>query len=249
VTRIVLIIGVNGSIGSAMRTRAAGLAGTRVVGFGRTKDPEASRTHRPAYHAVDFSKLESVAQVADLLDREKFERIDCVHCAGHFCQYQTFLEQSVTDIQHSIDANFSSLAFAAKAWLPFAVRARSGHFVAFSSIATVNHFPFLSAYTATKTATESLIKSISNEILIEDVTLNCFSLPTVVTAEEVRLKPHADIKQWIKPEEVAEITFRYLDGALLRPRGATIPFFRSSDTFFGDSVLERYGKSKRDLIL
>lgn len=250
-TRLLVIAGANGAIGSALLSAVMAQGDRAVIGVGRSPQPRdpSLYTSGARYFCLDLAINDGLDKLREALANPDLREVSWVHAVGHFDNYQPFLRQSIEAISGSVSSNLTTLVNAVHVWSNAAVRVRKGRFLAYSTVSLNCSFPLVATLNACKAATESLIASVSNEILISDVTLNCLGLPTVLTEVERRLKPRGDFEHWMTPATVAEISLARIDakdGNYVR--GTSIPVFSPSETYFGESVLTRFDKDQSDLI-
>ena len=226
-TPVAIVTGAGSGIGREVAVLLAE-AGYRVALVGRR--PEMLSATAEAVGAAPT--LPIVADITDpdaaarIVDRtvEKWGRVDAlVNNAGTV----SIVPIGETTAEH-LDRAFSVNAYApalliARVWPVFAGQG-AGCVVNISSKATTSPFPGLSAYAASKSALESLTRSIANEG--RDHGIRAFSIaPGAVETDMLRSLWSTDVippEQCLSPREVAQVAVDCIEGRRAADEGATI---------------------------
>jgi NADP-dependent 3-hydroxy acid dehydrogenase YdfG len=250
--KLLIVSGANGAVGAEIVSLALSHGNRNVVGLGRRSrplDPRKYENGMAKYFQFDVLGSLMPEHLDAVLTEPTLCEVSWVHAVGAFHNYNVFSGETLSNLDDLVRDNFVSTVHALHFWLRSVIPIKKGRFIAYSSVTASRSFPFSAVFNASKTAVESLIASVSNEVLIPEVTANCIALPTINTPAELALKPTADHAHWLSPSAVAQITVTRLDDPLGKYlRGATVPFYDPSVTFHGDSVANRYGKSDKTFI-
>lgn len=162
-----------------------------------------------------------------------------INCVGYFPGYATIEEIDTSTVKKVFDSNVISLYSVAHNLLPLMRERKGGHFLAFSTHTSYQNYPKMSAFTAAKTAVESLIKGIANEYLEDGISANTIALATLLTEAELKIKPKGDSKNWLRTEDVCE----FVEGIILQPsklmNGNVIHIYQHSNSYFHQSYFDR----------
>jgi len=171
----------------------------------------------------------STPQAANgLLDQvvARFGRIDVLaHTIGAFAGGQSVAETDEATFQKMFDLNFKSAFYLLRAALPAMRKTGNGRIVAIGSRAAVDPGPGVGAYSASKAALVSLIKTIALENKDVGITANVILPGTMDTPANRKMIPNADISKWVQPANVASLVVWLAGDAGADVTGAVIPVY------------------------
>jgi NAD(P)-dependent dehydrogenase (short-subunit alcohol dehydrogenase family) len=221
---VVLITGAKGGLGTYV-TKAFLAQGARVIGVSRSiKDADFPHDNFTAM----TTELSSSAGAAELTNAvvAKFGRIDAlVHVVGGFAGGHTVLETDDATIEHMLDLNFRSAFYLARAVLRVMRTQHAGRFLAVGSRAALEPSATLSAYSASKAALVSLIRTIALENRDSGVSANAVLPGTMDTPVNRAAMPGADFTKWVDPEQVAQLLVYLASPVASQINGAAIPVY------------------------
>jgi len=220
----VLVTGANGGLGGAV-TLAFLNAGATVVGSAR------SISGKEVAHANFFGVP------ADLSDRasagrlaagvvEKHGRIDSlVHLVGGFAGGQPIHETSdeIWDAMMSLNARAAFHILAAV--IPYMRQAGRGRIVAVGSRAGVEPAAGIAAYSASKAALISLVRTAMLENRDAGITANVILPGTIDTEANRKSDPEGHFSGWILPDRIAELAVFLASDAGAQINGTAIPVY------------------------
>ena len=199
--RVVLVTGATGGLGPAV-VDAFLEAGASVVGVGRQFDKRARERFRP--HAADLSSPDAPDRAVRAAV-EAFGRLDAlVHVAGGFAGGSPVAETSddVWEQMWTLNVRLGYRIF--RAAIPEIVKSRHGRIIAVGSRAGVDPGPGVAAYSASKAALHSLVRTLALELRDQGVTVNAV-LPSVIdTPANRQAMPKADFSTWVQPAVIAQ---------------------------------------------
>jgi NAD(P)-dependent dehydrogenase (short-subunit alcohol dehydrogenase family) len=199
----VLITGASGGLGGVMACAFMG-AGHEIAGVARTWRPEQSAA---GFHPItaDLGNPEGARHAVQLAG-ERLGAVDAVvHTVGGFYGGPNVAETGLAAAHQMMDLNYWSAFHLAQAILPVFAAQGQGRFVAIGALAAGTQPPGLSAYSASKAALRSLIRSIAHENKGTGLTANLISPGTMDTAANRAAMPQADPAHWIPPKHVASL--------------------------------------------
>lgn len=222
--KVVLITGANGGLGSYI-TQAFLDTGAMVVGSSRK------------IQQSDFPKSNFVAIPAELSDRHsanalietvlrRFGKLDVLaHTVGGFAGGQSVVQTDEATFQNMMDLNLNSLFHILRAAIPVLRQSGSGRIVAIGSRAAVEPGAGVSAYSASKAAMVSLMKTVALENGDAGVTANVILPGTMDTSANRKAMPGADFSKWVPPANVASLVLWLAGDAAKEISGAAIPIY------------------------
>jgi NAD(P)-dependent dehydrogenase (short-subunit alcohol dehydrogenase family) len=222
--KIALVTGANGGLGTHV-TKALLDAGFTVVGLA------------PRIQQSDFDNPNFIALPAalDSLDTAK-KAVDSViarsgkvdvlaHLVGGFAGGQTVAETDDATWQRMFDANLNSAFHILRAVIPEMRKAGGGRIIAIGSRAAEDPGPKVGAYSASKAALVSLMKTVALENKDAGITANVILPGTMDTAANRREMPGADTTQWVQPASVASLIVWLAGDGGKDVTGAAIPVY------------------------
>jgi NAD(P)-dependent dehydrogenase (short-subunit alcohol dehydrogenase family) len=222
--RVALITGAKGGLGTFV-TEAFLAAGAKVIGVSRSiKETDFSQ---PEFHAMpaEISNGDAARKlVADVVSR--FGRIDVlVHVMGGFAGGQTVGETDDATFEKMLDLNYRAAFYIARAVIPQMRQQGSGRILAVASRQAVEPVATVGAYSASKAALVSLIRTIALENKDRAISANTVLPGTMDTPANRTASPSADTSQWVQPSQVAAILVHLASDAGAEITGAAIPIY------------------------
>jgi NAD(P)-dependent dehydrogenase (short-subunit alcohol dehydrogenase family) len=221
---IALITGAKGGLGSFV-TEAFLAAGATVVGVSRSirKDDFS----HPNFHAMP-AELSS-GSAAQKIAREavaRFGRIDVlVHVMGGFAGGQSVAETDDATFEKMLDLNLRAAFYITRAVIPQMREQGKGRILAVASRQAVEPAAMVGAYSASKAALVSLIRTIALENRDRGIAANSVLPGTMDTPANRGGNPGADSSQWVQPSHVAALLVHLASDAGAAITGAAIPIY------------------------
>jgi len=222
--KVALVTGANGGLGTHV-TKALLDADFFVAGLAPRILPK--DFDHPNFTAVSatLNDLDEARKVVDNLIA-KFNRIDLlVHTVGGFAGGQTVAETDDATWQRMFDMNLNSTFHILRAVIPHMRSARSGRIVAIGSRAAESPGAKVGAYSASKAAVVSLLRTVAIENKDLGITANIILPGTIDTPANRAAMPGADTSTWVKPESIASLILWLAGGAGKEVTGAAIPVY------------------------
>jgi NAD(P)-dependent dehydrogenase (short-subunit alcohol dehydrogenase family) len=219
-----LVTGANGGLGTHV-TKALLDAGFTVVGLA-PKIQQSDFVH-PNFTALPAA-LDSLAAAKKATDTviARFGKIDVLaHLVGGFAGGQSVADTDDATFQRMFDLNVNSAFHVLRAVLPHMRKARGGRIIAIGSRAAEDPGPTVGAYSASKAALVSLIRTVAIENKDAGITANVILPGTMDTPANRKAMPGADTSTWVKPASVASLIVWLAGDAGKDVTGAAIPVY------------------------
>jgi NAD(P)-dependent dehydrogenase (short-subunit alcohol dehydrogenase family) len=224
--KIALVTGANGGLGTYV-TQALLNAGATVVGVSRKI--EQSDFNSPAFTPLP-AEISTATGAQTMLDSvmARFGRLDIVvHTVGGFAGGQAIAETDDATFQRMLDLNLNSTFYLLRAVLPAMRKTGNGRIIAIGSRAALDPGVGVGAYSASKAAMVSLIRTAALENKDVGITANAILPGTMDTPGNRKAIPNADVSKWVQPANIAGlITWLAGDGGK-DVNGAVIPVYGS----------------------
>jgi NAD(P)-dependent dehydrogenase (short-subunit alcohol dehydrogenase family) len=219
-----LVTGANGGLGVHV-TKAFLDAGFQVAGL--SPNIQQSSFVHPNFTAIAES-LDSLASSKKAVDSviSRFGAIDVLaHLVGGFAGGQTVAETDDATFQRMFDLNLNSTFHIVRAVLLHMRKAKSGRIIAIGSRAAESPGPGVGAYSASKAAVVSLIRTVALENKDAGITANVILPGTMDTPANRKAMPGADTSQWVQPASVASLILWLSGEGGKDVTGAAIPVY------------------------
>lgn len=222
--RTALVTGANGGLGMHV-TKALLDAGFNVVGL--APQIKSSDFNHPNFTALPatIDGLLAAKKAADTVIAQ-FKTIDVLaHLVGGFAGGQTVADLDDATFQRMFDMNLNSAFHMLRAVLPYMRKAGSGRIIAISSRAAEDPGATIGAYSASKAALVSLIRTVALENKKAGIRANVILPGTMDTPGNRTAMPGADTLQWVQPASVASLIVWLAGDAGKDVNGAAIPVY------------------------
>jgi NAD(P)-dependent dehydrogenase (short-subunit alcohol dehydrogenase family) len=223
-TKTALVTGANGGLGIHV-TQALLDAGFAVVGLApkilRSDINHSNFTPLPA--ALD--SLDAAKKAADSVI-SRFGKIDVmVHTVGGFAGGQTVAETDDATFQRMFELNLNSAFHMLRAVIPHMCKAGAGRIIAIGSRAAESPGATVGAYSASKAALVSLIRTVALENKDAGLMANVILPGTIDTPANRQAMPGADTSAWVQPASIASLIVWLAGDAGKDVTGAAIPVY------------------------
>jgi NAD(P)-dependent dehydrogenase (short-subunit alcohol dehydrogenase family) len=222
--KIALVTGANGGLGTHV-TKALLDAGFTVVGLSpRIQQSDFDHPNFIALPATLTSLDAAKKAVASVIARSG--KIDALaHLVGGFAGGPSVAQTDDATWQRMFDANLNSAFHILRAVIPEMRKAEGGRIIAIGSRAAEDPGPKVGAYSASKAALVSLLKTVALENKDAGITANVILPGTMDTPANRKDMPGADVSQWVQPASVASLIVWLAGDAGKDVTGAAIPVY------------------------
>src|SRR5215469_476367 len=222
--KVVLVTGANGGLGSYI-TRAFLDTGATVVGSSRKIEQSDFAGDNFVAISAELSDHQSANALIERLV-QRFGKLDVLaHTVGGFAGGQSVAQTDEATFQHMLDLNLNSLFHILRAAIPVLRKSGNGRIIAIGSRAAVEPGAGLSAYSASKAAMVSLMKTVALENGDVGITANVILPGTMDTAANRKAMPGADFSKWVQPANVSSLVVWLAGDAAKEISGAAIPIY------------------------
>jgi len=222
--KVVLVTGANGGLGTHV-TQAFLNAGATVIGVSRKI--QQSDFNSPVFTALP-AEISTAAGAKSMVDSvvARFGRLDVVaHTVGGFAGGQSIAQTDDATFQRMFDLNLNSTFYLLRAVLPAMRKTGNGRIIAIGSRAALEPGPGVGAYSASKAAMVSLIRTVALENKDAGLTANVILPGTIDTPANRKAIPHADVSKWVQPANIASLITWLAGDAGKDVNGAVIPVY------------------------
>lgn len=223
-TKTALVTGADGGLGTHV-TKALLDAGFTVVGVSpRIRQDSVNHPQFTALPA-NLNSLEAARKVAETVI-SRFGKIDVLaHLVGGFAGGQSIVDTDDATFQRMFDMNVNAAFYTLRAVIPPMRKAGAGRIVAIGSRAAESPGATVGAYSASKAALVSLIRTVAIENKDAGLTANVILPGTIDTPANHAAMPGADTSQWVQPASIARLIVWLASDAGKDLTGAAIPVY------------------------
>jgi NAD(P)-dependent dehydrogenase (short-subunit alcohol dehydrogenase family) len=222
--QMVLVTGADGGLGRFV-TEAFLESGATVVGTSRSIQQSAFTAPRFIALPADISGKETAQTLVDQA-LARLGKLDVlVHTVGGFAGGKSIADTDDATFRQMMDINLNSLFHMLRAALPALRRTGDGRIIAIGSRAALEPGPGVGAYSASKAAMISLMKTVALENKDAGVRANVILPGTMDTPANRKAMPDADFSKWVRPAAVASLITWLASDAGKDLNGALIPIY------------------------
>ena len=222
--KIALVTGVKGGLGTHV-TKTLLDAGFAVVGL-------SPKIQQSDFDHPNFSALAALLDGLDAAQKaaatvvSRFGKIDVLaHLVGGFSGGQAVADTDDATFQRMFDRNLNSAFLMLRAVIPYMRKSGAGRIIAIGTRAAEDPGPSVGAYSASKAALVSLMRTVALENKDLGITANVILPGTMDTADNRKAMPGADTSQWVQPASVASLIVWLAGDAGKDVTGAAIPVY------------------------
>jgi NAD(P)-dependent dehydrogenase (short-subunit alcohol dehydrogenase family) len=219
-----LVTGANGGLGTYV-TKALLDAGFAVVGL--APRIQQSDFDHPKFTALPASldSLDAAKKAADSVIA-RLGKIDVLaHLVGGFAGGQSVADTDDATFQRMFDMNLNSAFHILRAVIPNMRKSGGGRIIAIGSRAAEAPGASVGAYSASKAALVSLIRTVALENKDSGISANVLLPGTMDTPANRKAMAGADTSQWVQPASVASLIVWLAGEAGKDVTGAAIPVY------------------------
>jgi NAD(P)-dependent dehydrogenase (short-subunit alcohol dehydrogenase family) len=224
--KVVLVTGANGGLGTYV-TEAFLDTGATVIGTSR-------KIGQSDFNNVNFTaipaEISGPGGANDLVDKvmARFGKLDVLaHTVGGFAGGQSIADTEESTFQRMLDLNLNSVFHILRATIPVLRRTGNGRIIAIGSRAALEPAAGIGAYSASKAAMVSLIRTVALENKDAGLRTNVILPGTMDTPANRKSIPNADFSKWVRPSAVASLITWLASDAAKDVNGAVIPVYGS----------------------
>lgn len=222
--KIVLVTGANGGLGTHV-TQAFLDAGATVVGTSRKIDQSDFKSPNFTALSAEISNLANAKALVDLVV-SRFGKLDVLaHTVGGFAGGSSIADTGDATFQLMLDLNLNATFHILRATIPALRRTGEGRIIAIGSRSALEPGAGVGAYSASKAAMVSLIRTVALENKDAGLTANVILPGTMDTPGNRKAMPNADPSKWVRPATVAGLTVWLAGAAGKDVNGAAIPVY------------------------
>jgi NAD(P)-dependent dehydrogenase (short-subunit alcohol dehydrogenase family) len=225
-SKIALVTGASGGLGTFV-TQALLDAGATVIGVSRKIQQSVFNSRNFTALPAEISTAAGAKAAVDSLVA-RFDRLDIlVHTVGGFAGGQSITETDDATFQRMFAVNLYATFYLLRAAVPVMRKTRNGRIVAIGSRAALESGAGVGAYSASKAAMVSLIRTVAQENKDAGITANVILPGTMDTPANRKFMPNSDFSKWVRPAAVASLITWLVSDAGKDVDGAVIPVYGS----------------------
>ncbi|HEY43766.1 MAG TPA: SDR family oxidoreductase [Anaerolineae bacterium] len=232
--RTILVTGAAGNLGSTVAYKFD-RAGANLALFDRRLDrleevcgDLGKSPNHLLIGSVDLTDPDSVENAVSRVI-EHHGRIDVlVNTAGGYRAGTPVHETSLEMWDFMLNLNARTAFITCRAVIPFMLQAGLGAIINIGARPGLKGVANAAAYGASKSALIRLTESLSAELKLHGINVNCVLPGTIDTEENRKSTPDANYDRWVKPEAIADVILFLASDTAYAIHGATIPVYGTS---------------------
>jgi NAD(P)-dependent dehydrogenase (short-subunit alcohol dehydrogenase family) len=229
--RVVIITGANGATGR-LAAQMFAEAGARLALVSRSAEHvqgTADGLHIPAerllVQAADLRDPQTARRLAQAVNA-RFERADILlHLVGGWTGGKTVAEFDSSETEEMLAQHLWTTWHMAQAFTPLMAENGWGRIIAISSPLARHPTPKSAPYAIAKSAQETLLMTLAQELRGSGVTANVLQVRTIDVQQERESQPTKQNASWTTPEEIVAAVLYLCSDQAQAVTGARLPLF------------------------
>jgi NAD(P)-dependent dehydrogenase (short-subunit alcohol dehydrogenase family) len=242
-TNQIIITGISSELGRVLAQELSRQKGVCVIGTMRRlrKPADTFPKNVRIIDGCDLTKPEYCQQLADAAKgfRGPF---GLVHSVGDFWDHVPFLDFGPQEANRMFASHVTTFYNVLQSIVPIMRSHKGGSCIAFSCNSVRYNYPWMASFTASKSAVDSLVRSLSNEYSGDNLRFNSLVLASLRTRKVRFSKPHGDFAHFIPAKDIVPVIKFLLSKDSYLVNGNTINLFRHSDQFYSSGYFQRIAK-------
>jgi NAD(P)-dependent dehydrogenase (short-subunit alcohol dehydrogenase family) len=241
--RNIIVGGISSDLGRVLSRGLARIPERVIVGTTR-QDSDSQLGLPPGIRIISNCDLtvdsdcNMLAEVASRFDGP----FGYIHSVGNFWEHVPFGEWDSERAAEMWDSHVHTLYVVMQKLIPVMIAKGGGSTIAFSCNSVRYNYPWMTAFTAAKSAVDCLVRSLANEFAEHNLRFNSLVLSSLQTSKVADSKPNGDVDNFAPPHDLLPtIEFLMSSGAYL-VNGNNISLFKFSHSFFHSSYFSRVAK-------
>jgi NAD(P)-dependent dehydrogenase (short-subunit alcohol dehydrogenase family) len=224
--KVVLVTGANGGLGVSV-TQSFLNAGATVIGTARKISQSDFSSSNFTALPADISSADGATSLVDQVVARFGKLHVLAHTVGGFAGGQSITETDDAIFGRMLDVNLNTVFYMLRAAIPLLRQSGGGRIIAIGSRAALEPGASVGAYSASKAAMVSLIRTAALENKDAGMTANVILPGTMDTPTNRKAMPNADFSRWVRPATVAGLVTWLAGDAGKDVNGAVIPVYGS----------------------
>jgi NAD(P)-dependent dehydrogenase (short-subunit alcohol dehydrogenase family) len=224
--KVAIVTEADGGLGKSV-TQALLDRGTMVVGTSRKIQANELQYQSFLGIPADISNEDAAKQLVDQV-LSRFGKLEVlVHTVGGFAGGQAVMDTDADTFRRMMDLNLMPLLHVLRAAIPALRESGAGCVIAVGSRAAVEPSASVGAYSASKAAMLSVMKTVALENKDAGLRANVILPGTIDTPANRKSSPDADFSKWVQPAAIASLVAWLAGDAGRDINGAAIPIYGS----------------------
>ena len=240
----IVITGISSELGKILGSILADSTGVKIIGTMRRKRTKQDK-FPPNIHLLDecdLTKSECCNQVAELAGQSFQGPFGFIHSVGDFWDHVPFLEYGSKKASSMFESHVTTFYNILQTLIPVMKVKGGGSSIAFSCNSVRYNYPWMASFTASKSAVDSLVRSLANEFSGDRMRFNSLVLASLKTEKVKGSKPHGDFSHFIPPEDLVPVIKFLLSPDSYLINGSTMNLFQHSAQFYHSGYFERVAR-------
>jgi NAD(P)-dependent dehydrogenase (short-subunit alcohol dehydrogenase family) len=228
--RTVLVTGGTGALGRSITSAFVASNAKVISSYILDTEVEQLRKENDNISAVqlikaDVTKEEEVEKLVSSTISEHGQIHVLVNVVGGYLGGKSVSELDEKEWDLMMNMNLKSAFLISKHVIPQMVSLKYGKIMHVSSRTGLRSDGYDSAYAASKSGLIRLVESISEELKMSNINVNCIMPSVIDTEANRRAMPTADYSKWVKPHDLAKVVLFLCSDDAKVITGAAIPTY------------------------
>lgn len=240
----IIITGISSELGGVLARQLAEDKSVRIIGTMRraSKANDKFPSNVQVIDGCDLTKPACCQRLADAAKKRFKGPFGFIHSVGDFWDHVPFLDFDSEKAGHMFSSHITTFYNVLQSLVPVMRSHKGGSCIAFSCNSVRYNYPWMASFTASKSAVDSLIRSLTNEFSGEGLRFNSLVLASVKTKKVHDSKPHGDFAHFIPPKDIVPVIQFLLSKDSYLVNGNSINLFRHSEEYYRTGYFQRIAK-------
>lgn len=237
-----VISGATAASGKVLAARLATDKNNKIILLSRGHSEElellSKQENVKYFSGLDLVEFENKVEIIKEIDNFFNDEFNLVHLAGDFWWHLPLEKVPTAEAAQMMTSQFVTLYSVCRGLIPIMVAKGGGRILAIGDNAVDYAYPYMSVFSAAKSANNTFIKCIGHEFANRGIAANVLEISTLAGPQNLVRNPHIDYSHCMTLEEFADNVIHTLDFSK-QVNCSIIKAYEYNHSFYNEGFFQR----------